>query len=128
MSTPATRILLIDDDATILQALLAKLGADGSVEVYTLTDASAASRVAREFAPALIVCDVDMEPLDGGAVAAALKRDPRTAQIPVVFLTTLVDAAHVARNHGLVGGRRMISKQAGLPAIVARIRTEAGLG
>lgn len=123
----AIRILLVDDDSTILQALAAKLTASPDVEAFTTSEPGTVVALAKRYQPSLIVCDVDMEPMDGGAVAAALQRDPILATIPFVFLTTLVDAEHIARNGGVVGGRRMISKQAPLRSIIERIRVEAGL-
>lgn len=123
----ATRILLVDDDSTILQALAAKLSAAPDVEVSSISDPTRAVALAKELQPDLIICDVNMPELGGGEVAAAIRSTPATGTIPVVFLTTLVDADHIARNGGVVGGRRMISKQAPLATIIARIRAEAGL-
>lgn len=122
-----SRLLLIDDDPTILQALNAKLSALPDLEVRTTADSTGIPKLARVFNPHLIVCDVDMEPLNGGDVARELQEDPSTADIPLVFLSSLVDPQHVARNQGVIGGKRMISKQSGLPAIIERIQAELKL-
>lgn len=120
-----TRLLLIDDDATILQALTAKLSALPEIEVRSTTKSTGIPKLVLEFKPDLIVCDVDMEPKNGGDVARELRESPATAGYRLVFLTSLVDAQHIARNNGEVGGRRMISKQSPLPAIIERILAEA---
>jgi DNA-binding NarL/FixJ family response regulator len=120
-----TRLLLIDDDATILQALTAKLSALPEIEVRSTTESTGVPKIVLDYKPNLIVCDVDMTPLDGGDVARELRANPATAGYRIVFLTSLVDAQHIARNNGEVGGRRMISKQSPLPAIIERILSEA---
>lgn len=120
------RILLVDDDPAILQVIESKLSAVPGIEVQSTFQPDQVRSLAKKSPPSLIVCDVDMQGMDGGAVAHALQQDPATQAIPFVFLTSLVDPAHIERNGGVVGGRRMISKQAPLPAIISRILSEAG--
>ena len=119
-----SRILIIDDDTTILQALKAKLAAVPDLEVRTTTESVGVPALVKAFNPHLVVCDVDMEPLNGGEVAVELRADPETSACKVVFLTSLVDPLQIARGQGVVGGRRMISKQSSLSAIIERIRSE----
>lgn len=99
----AISILLIDDDSTILQALAAKLSASPDVETQATADPAKAVALAKEFQPDLIVCDVNMPGLGGREVAAAIRRTPATGTIPLVFLTTLVDAEHIARDGSVAG-------------------------
>ena len=48
--------------------------------------------------PDLVVCDVDMPYMSGYEFVAALKSDPLTQQIPVIFLTVRDDVAdHAGR-------------------------------
>lgn len=124
---PSKLILLVDDDPTILGALATKLAKPESVEVMTTTEPAVAQSLARSRSPALIVCDLDMPGMDGGTLAAALQTEPATARIPILFLTSLVEASHVARSAGAVGGRRMVSKGSPLAEIVRRIQAEAGI-
>lgn len=46
-----------------------------------------ALRIAREQRPALVLMDVQLPDMDGGAALAMLRADPRTAAIPVVAVT-----------------------------------------
>ncbi len=123
----STRILLVDDDVTVLQALSTKLSLLPDVLVQTTADPTAVLKVAKVFQPRLILCDVDMEPIDGGTVMQELQEDKATARIPFVFLTSLVDPEQIARNNGVIGGRRMISKQSSLKDIIKRICLEADM-
>ncbi len=81
-----TKIAIIDDDRFIRYLLdlhLRKAGYD----VFAAEDAVAAARVILERAPDLILCDVDMPFMDGYEFVSALRADPATRHIPVIFLT-----------------------------------------
>ena len=71
--------------------------------------------------PDLVLCDIDMPDMDGGAVCAALASDPRTAHIPVMYLTSIVSPSEVNEMQGYVGGRPGVSKRSKLPELVAAI-------
>lgn len=87
-SAPAAKakIAVIDDDRFIRYLLDLHLRKAG-YEVFALEDAVAAGRVILERAPDVILCDVDMPFMDGGEFVAALRADPSTRHIPVIFLT-----------------------------------------
>jgi CheY-like chemotaxis protein len=87
-STPApkAKIAVIDDDRFIRYLLDLHLRKAG-YEVFAAEDAVAAGRVILECSPDLILCDVDMPFMDGYEFVAALRADPATRHIPVVFLT-----------------------------------------
>jgi DNA-binding NarL/FixJ family response regulator len=119
--------LLVDDEPYLLHGLTEKFRGQTDVEVRSTYCPQDVVSLAREFLPRLIVCDINMRPIDGGEVASALGRDMATAPIPLVFLTSLVDPSQVARSAGRVGGRAMISKLASPREIMERIRLAAGL-
>jgi len=80
-------ILVVDDDRSLRELLDIHLSNAG-YEVRTAEDAVMAGRLLLERAPDLIVLDVDMPFMNGYELAAALKGDPRTANIPIAFLTS----------------------------------------
>jgi signal transduction histidine kinase/CheY-like chemotaxis protein len=84
-------ILLMDDDAFLLDALSRLLVLDGH-QVITAMDGAEGLRLAAEAHPGLIVLDVMMPGMDGWEVLKTLKADPILAQIPVVMLTILDEA------------------------------------
>jgi CheY-like chemotaxis protein len=87
-STPASkaRIAVIDDDRFIRYLLDLHLRKAG-YEVFAAEDAVAAGRVILERTPDVILCDVDMPFMDGYEFVSALRADPATRHIPVIFLT-----------------------------------------
>ncbi|MEW5701192.1 MAG: response regulator [Candidatus Zixiibacteriota bacterium] len=80
------KVLVVDDEpgiTEIVDAFLTTAGYDVAVEN---TSAGAIKR-AREWKPDIILLDIMMPEMDGYDVCAALKKQPATADIPVVFLT-----------------------------------------
>ena len=57
-------------------------------EVVVAEDAITAGYLVLEEPPDLVLCDVEMPFMNGYEFVAALKNDPETRQIPVIFLTT----------------------------------------
>ena len=88
-ATPATKAkiaVVIDDDRFIRYLLDLHLRKAG-YEVFAAEDAVAAGRVILKCAPDVILCDVDMPFMDGYEFVSALRADPVTRHIPVIFLT-----------------------------------------
>lgn len=61
----ALRILLLDDDAFMLEMLEDMVNGLGYANVHSATDAKAALRALPQFAPDLLICDLSMPDMDG---------------------------------------------------------------
>ena len=90
MSDPgkkASPVILAVDDSEDMLALVAKaLGEE--YQVMTAADpGSAIEKAFGEPRPDLILLDIDMPDIDGFEVCRALKDEPATSAIPVIFLT-----------------------------------------
>lgn len=84
------RILAIDDDPHVLSLVVRILKAEGH-EPRTASGGSDGVRLASEWHPDLILCDIVMPEPNGLEVLATLRRNRETASIPVVFLTGVPD-------------------------------------
>ncbi len=82
----APRILLVDDEESLVEMLLVRLQAAG-YEVIVARDGREGLESARTQEPDLIVLDVMLPKLDGYAVCRMLKFDQKYAAIPVVLFT-----------------------------------------
>ncbi|MCP4143763.1 MAG: response regulator [bacterium] len=80
------KILIVDDEPSILNILDFSLGAEG-YEVIQASDGAKAYEMAVEHLPDMIVMDVMMPIMDGYQACEKLKADSRTAMIPVLMLT-----------------------------------------
>lgn len=84
------KILLIENDSSILANYARVLTLEG-FEVLTAINGLDGLRLARTREPDLILCDLRMPEMDGDAVLAALRADPRTVRMPFIFMTASAD-------------------------------------
>ncbi len=90
-----SRVLVVDDDADVREAL--ELTLDPDYEVVTAVDGRAAIDAARSGKPDLVLMDLFMPRMDGLQALEQLRRDPVTADIPVIFVSARGDDAVKAK-------------------------------
>lgn len=95
------RVAVIDDDP-VFRALLKLHLANAGYEVSLAEDAVEGGHLIMRTPPDLIVCDVNMPYMNGYDFVAAVKRDPLTQHIPVIFVTVNHDVADHASQLGAV--------------------------
>jgi len=97
--TPQAAILMVDDHPANLVAMEATLSPLGQRLVCANSGREALKALlVDEFAAILL--DVQMPGLDGFETAALIRAHPRTAQVPIIFVTAIHrDAPHVARGY-----------------------------
>ena len=91
------RILVVDDEEDLLKMLRSRLTSH-SYAVLTAKDGREGLSVAKSWKPDLIVLDILMPEMDGTQMSAALKEDPNTQDIPILFLTVLQTASQPQAN------------------------------
>lgn len=112
------RLLIADDEATILELLAASLRFAG-FEVVTAADGHEALSLARSTRPDALVLDVMMPGIDGFDVVRRLRSEGQNA--PVLFLTARDSTEDKVR--GLtVGGDDYVTKPFSLEEVIARLR------
>ena len=100
-STRPASVLLVDDRPANLVALEATLAPLGIRTVTAVSGPEALRRLlAEEFA--LVLLDVQMPGMDGFETATLMKRHPRTAHVPIIFVT----AIHREASHLFTGYER----------------------
>jgi CheY-like chemotaxis protein len=87
------RVLVVDDDADNVEVLAMSLAAYLGWDVRAATDGRHALEICWSTELDVVVLDVDMPMMDGPQVLAALRADPRTRSLPVVFLTASAEPA-----------------------------------
>jgi PAS domain S-box-containing protein len=94
----ATKVLVIEDDRDSAQVIQSYLTSSGYESLSCEQPQNAAKMVA-EFRPDVITLDLLMTPSNGWEVLLQLKRDPRTANIPVIVVS-IVDQPAIATTLG----------------------------
>lgn len=117
------RILIVDDVAENLHALMNILRDDYAI-LAANTGEKALELTQRK--PDLILLDIKMPGMDGYSVLARLKANPDTADIPVIFVTALSDAADEARGLTL-GVADYITKPVNPDLLHLRVRIQLEL-
>jgi len=113
----APRVLLVDDDPTLVRALQIRLSAAG-YDVVMASNGKAGLEAAMAERPDAIVLDVRMPVLDGLETLAELKRDASTQDIPVVMLSASIVDQQQALDQG---ARFFLHKPYDAPTIISAI-------
>jgi len=116
----AGEVVLIVDDLPDNLALLHDALDEAGYTVLVATDGPSAIHRARQARPAIVLLDAVMPGMDGFAVARALKADPATAAMPIVFMTALTETEHVVAAFG-AGGVDYVTKPLQPREVLARM-------
>jgi two-component system OmpR family response regulator len=115
---PKTRILVVDDEPSILDVITMALRYQG-FEVATAESGRSALAAVTSFRPQLIVLDIMLPDMEGFEVAERL--GAQRSSVPIVFLTARDTTEDKVR--GLTaGGDDYVTKPFSLEELVARIR------
>ncbi|MDR2183084.1 MAG: response regulator [Clostridiales bacterium] len=111
-------IILVDDNLTNLI-----IGENVLSDVYNVITLNSGIRLfvmLTKIIPDLILLDIEMPDIDGYDVIRLLKANPKTADVPVIFLTSLSDEG--TEYHGLsLGAIDYIAKPFSPPLLLKRI-------
>uniref|UniRef100_Q47FQ9 histidine kinase n=1 Tax=Dechloromonas aromatica (strain RCB) TaxID=159087 RepID=Q47FQ9_DECAR len=118
-------ILIVDDTAASLD-LLSDLLAQAGYAVRPTQDPRMALRSALAKTPELILLDVRMPGMDGYELCQRLKDNPKTREIPVIFLSALRETEDKVRGFSL-GAVDYIAKPFQPEEVLARVRTHIEL-
>ncbi|MDX2215887.1 MAG: response regulator [Oculatellaceae cyanobacterium bins.114] len=116
---PSASILIVDDTPTNLRVLVEAFDQTG-FDSFVAKSGESALKKARQTLPDLILLDICMNGMDGFETCQALKADPLTRSIPIIFMTALTDETSKVRGFE-VGAVDYITKPVQLREAIARI-------
>ena len=116
---PEARVLVVDDEANIVELLSVSLKFQG-FEVATASNGAQALDRAREARPDAVILDVMMPGMDGFETCAKIRETALNRATPVVFVTSLGDF-DVRAKAGSNGGDDLMGK----PFLTSEINVKA---
>ncbi|HZZ09582.1 MAG TPA: response regulator [Paraburkholderia sp.] len=125
-AVPESAAILVVDDAPINIGVAAESLESEGFRVFVALDGEEALERAPFSQPDLILLDVKMAGIDGFETCRRLKRDERTRDIPVIFMTSLADATNLVEGFS-AGGIDYVTKPFQITEMMARIRTHLAL-
>ena len=113
------KILVIDDEEWLREMVHMALQRKG-FDVIEAENGAAGIETARRELPDLILCDVNMEKVNGYLTLSALRSEPATAAIPFILMTGLADNAGM--RHGMeLGADDYLPKPFAIEALYAAV-------
>lgn len=115
-----SQILIIDDEQDILDLLSYNLKKEG-FSILTAKDGISAKEAARKTSPDLIILDLMLPGIDGLELCRFLKKDSKTASIPIIMLTA--KGQEMDKVTGLeMGADDYVTKPFSIKEIIARVK------
>jgi diguanylate cyclase (GGDEF)-like protein len=115
--------VLVVDDNRVNVGLLTGILQKRNYAVRNATDGPQALAVMRAAAPEIVLLDIRLPGMDGYEICRHMKADPRTKDIPVIFVSALDDGLDKARAFE-VGGIDYVAKPFSAAEVVARVENQ----
>jgi signal transduction histidine kinase len=126
MSTPIIGFILIIDDTPNNLAVMSETLTDAGFDIATALDGERALEQVKYSEPDLILLDIMMPGIDGFETCRRLKANPKTCNIPVIFMTALADADSKVKGFEL-GAVDYITKPFQEQEVLARVKVHLHL-
>lgn len=116
------KALVIDDQVFVRRIVVGLLRQMGFRDVEEADDGAGGLKINNAFRPDLILCDIEMEPVDGLTFLQVLRtsRDVPNGHVPVIFLTNHTESDIVKRARSL-GANSFVVKPPSMAALMERI-------
>lgn len=122
MSIKDVKILIVEDDPTLLEMYSLKLKEEG-FNFFAASDGEAGLEIAFKEKPSVILLDIMMPKMDGFAVLAKIKEDSSFANTPIIMLSNLGQKGDVDKGKKL-GASDYIVKASMTPSqVVEKIKS-----
>lgn len=113
-------ILVVDDSPEVIQVTTTML--KNKYRVLTALDGSECINTMKKIKPDLILLDIDMPEMNGIEVCRILKNDPKTKDIPIMFVTGMTDDKSLKEAFD-AGGTDYVCKPVNKVELLSRIKS-----
>lgn len=122
MSETKNKILIVEDEQTLLNALAEKCSAEG-FDVIKAIDGEDGLKQAQTEQPHMILLDIILPKMDGLVMLEKLKSSEVTSKIPVLLLTNLSDQESISRVVELGANGYLIKADISLDDVVSKVKS-----
>lgn len=127
MTTPQEKkILIVEDEAPLRQALFDKFSREG-FQVVQAKNGEEGLVVAVEEHPDIILLDIIMPKVDGLAMLKSLRNDEWGKDVPVIILTNLSDAENVSKAMESGAYEFLVKSDCKVNELVNRVKSKLGI-
>jgi len=126
MTMPENPEILIVDDIPFNLKLLSDVLTSNNYKVMVATNGKTALKIATLKRPHLILLDVIMPEMDGFEICQQLKANPKTRNIPIIFISTILETVNKVKGFEL-GAVDHITKPFQLKELLVRVKTHLHL-
>jgi len=121
VSPQKIKIVLVEDDATLVDMYTVKFTQEG-FDLKVAMNGSDGVEITKRELPSIVLLDVILPGMDGFAVLAELKADPKTKNIPVILLTNLGQDADVQKGKELGAADYLVKASLTPGEVVEKVR------
>ena len=114
------KILIVDDEKDALFILGKELAGRG-YSVISADNGNDALDLAKSQSPDLVILDIWMPEMGGTEIAAKLQEDPETKNIPVIYLSCLLQKREGEEQGRIIAGKVLIAKPYSIEGLSAQI-------
>jgi len=125
LTSHAIKVLLVDDQAIIGEAVRRMLVSDTDITLHFCSDPAKAVALATELSPTVILQDLVMPEVDGLTLVKFYRANPKTRDIPLIVLSTKEEPETKAEAFAL-GANDYLVKLPDKVELIARIRYHSG--
>ncbi len=118
-------ILIVDDSSTV-RCLLSSLFEDQGFRISEAANGSEALYCAKKSIPDLILLDINLPGISGVEVCRKLKANPRTQEIPIIFISAMDRPSEIVKAFKS-GGTDYVTKPFNPSELMARVRVHLEL-
>jgi DNA-binding response OmpR family regulator len=91
------KVLIVDDDAEIVELIVEVLERDGRFEVKTASSGYEAGIATQRFRPELILLDYMLPDVNGNVVCQTIRRNPEFENIKIIIVSGVVKEDEIAQ-------------------------------
>jgi excisionase family DNA binding protein len=91
------KVLVVDDDAEIVELIVDVLGRDGRFETETASSGYEAGIATERFKPDLILLDYMLPDVNGNVVCQAIRKNPEFENIKIIIVSGVVKQDEIAQ-------------------------------